>query len=159
MCLLILIAADGESCRDYTKGASFHQVAVIGHQTLKFSSFQSSHLTLSQFWRTLTAIPGMGTCLPRFTFSYINGPPSTRAQLSLLCDLTQGGQSPNTAAVCQRKNLNVWLLRVICLSVSRHQLPYHRKFGRSHWHTHTAGLSISSASASKRHWETESVRY
>lgn len=123
----------------------------------KFSSFQSFYLTLSYFWSTQRQTSTSSytrTCLPRLTLSSPNGPPRTRLQLSWLCDLTQGGQSSNTAAVWQRKKLNVWLLRVIVpVYIPTSALLLKKNFVRSHWHTHTVGLSISSASARNRSTE------
>lgn len=75
--------------------------------------------------------PILGTwiCLPKLSLSCLNGPPSTRAHLSSLCNVTQGGQSLQIFLMYVKAEtaVNIWLLRVICLSASQSQVSYHIK--------------------------------
>lgn len=136
------------------KGGSFPPRSCEQAPDSKLSSLQSSHLTLLHFWRTQgqtspSSYSRNRDLLSQTSSVLLKWPPSTRAHLSSLCHVTQAGKSPQILLLyVKTKKLNIWLLRVICLSASRRQLSYQRKSLQGPSGMSTAGLSISSASVS-----------
>lgn len=127
-----------------------------GTRLFKFSGFQSSHLTLSHFWRTQgqtsTSSYTWKRDLPSKTYPLLPKWPSPPKSIPELIVWPDSGCAvlKYCCYMSKKKAKSLSFKGHLPVYIPTSALLPKKNFLRSHWHIHTVAPSISSVSASNR---------